>query len=234
MRDPVWKLGFALAVFLGTAVLARHWLERGRVQTTYVMWTAPPQDDPRRLRWLETGAAAGHPPAMIGLAFMHERGWGGLDRDDEAAMGLLRRAAMTQDRRAMGLLGLKMLERAPAGSALSREGFGWLEKSAAAGDRWSMLNLGHAAQKGLYGRLEDWGEAARRYEAALKVWAGDSPTMVRLASLLEQGGPGLPEDRARALRLYEAAAAGRARWRAAEEARSFARRRLAEMGAAGG
>ncbi|MDD2867166.1 tetratricopeptide repeat protein [Neomegalonema sp.] len=202
VRDPAWKLCFAFVVFLGTGIAADRWLERGRADTLRVMREAPPRDDPRRLRWLEAGAAAGHPRSMIHLAFMHEWGWGGLERNQALAWFWTRKAAETGDRMAMRIFGEQLMWGEPEGSPRAREGLVWVERSAAAGNPLAFLTLGRLSERGAQGRPRDWAEAARLYAVAQDF----VEPLTALAALYEEGGPGLPRDPAKALALYERAA----------------------------
>lgn len=234
MRGRVWKLCFALAVFLGTGAVADRWLERGRTDALRMMRDAPPLDEPRRLRWLEAGAAEGHPRAMINLAFMLERGWGGLAPSEAQAQVWLRRAAEAGDRMGMRLLGERLLDGEPEGSAQAREGIAWLEKAAAVGNALAFLRLGALFETGGQGRAQDWAEAARLYAQG----QGYVEPLAALASLYERGGPGLPQDPAKARALYEELAAMGPEKRASDStdaalARSQAQERAARLRAAG-
>ncbi|WP_018631384.1 tetratricopeptide repeat protein [Neomegalonema perideroedes] len=199
MRGPVWKLVFALAVFLGTGAAAHLWLERGRAEAIRKMHDAPPLDEPRRLRWLEAGAAQGHPRAMINLAFMHDWGWGGLERNEALAWFWSRRAAEAGDPMAMRILGERLIFDEPPGSPRAQEGILWLETSAGTGNPLAFLRLGAISEAGEQGRPRDWAEAARLYAAA----RDHLEPLTALASLYERGGPGLPRDSAKARALYE-------------------------------
>jgi TPR repeat protein len=150
-------------------------------------------------------ADAGNSRAMAALAWMYERGSGGLPKDDAEAVKWYRKGADAGNAGAMNNLAI-MYSRGHGGLPQDdTEAAKWYRKGADAGSRRAMAGLGTMYETGSGGLEKNEAEALRWYRKSAD--GGDSYAMYLLGRVYERG-IGVGVDRTQAVQWYRKAAAG--------------------------